>query len=298
MDDDERVGEYLQWLAVERGRSRATLEAYRRDVRHFREWWQRPLADVTTESLEEFTLHLQQNRAPASVSRTLSSLRGFFTFLRDEEMLRRNPSERLKVPTRRRSLPKPLGEEEMVRLLESVSPVDPSSRRDRALLELLYGTGVRVSEATGVSLSDLDFDEELLRVTGKGSKQRLVPLSPHVRVALKDYLSPVGRGAFPGVQRHQRLFVNQRGGPLSRQGVDLIIAHRALLAGIERHRVSAHVFRHSCATHMINHGADIRVVQELLGHASITTTQTYTAVALSTLSEVYASAHPRAQDLP
>ncbi len=296
MDDEDRVREYLQWLAVERGRSRATLEAYRRDVRHFREWWNRPLDEVGPDTLEEFALVLRARCAPASVARSLSSLRGFFSFLRDEHLLASNPAERLHPPARRRSLPKPLSESDISRLIESVLPDDPVGRRDRALLELLYGTGVRVSEATGVTLSDLDFDEDLLRVTGKGDKQRLVPLSSLVQRALRDYLGPGGRSNFPGAQRHQRLFVNQRGGPLSRQGVDLIIAHRALYAGIDRSRVSAHVFRHSCATHMINHGADIRVVQELLGHASISTTQTYTAVALSTLSDVYAHAHPRAQE--
>ncbi|NNN03650.1 MAG: tyrosine recombinase [Acidimicrobiaceae bacterium] len=295
MDDDGRVREYLQWLAVERGRSRATLEAYRRDVSQFRQWWQRPLDEVRPESLEEFAVVLRDSRAPSSVARTLSSLRGFFTFLRDENLLSRNPAERLHAPARGRSLPKPLSEAEITRLIESVVPLDRAGRRDRALLELLYGTGVRVSEATGITLSDLDFDEDLLRVTGKGSKQRLVPMSSVVRAAVLTYLAPAGRASFPGSERHQRLFVNQRGGPLSRQGVDLIIAHRALTAGVDRSRVSAHVFRHSCATHMLNHGADIRIVQELLGHASISTTQTYTAVALSTLSEAYDSAHPRAR---
>jgi site-specific recombinase XerD len=295
LDDDGRVREYLQWLAVERGRSRATLEAYRRDVSQFRQWWQHPLDEVRPESLEEFAVVLRASRAPSSVARTLSSLRGFFTFLRDENLLSRNPAERLHAPARGRSLPKPLSEVEITRLIESVVPLDRAGRRDRALLELLYGTGVRVSEATGITLSDLDFDEDLLRVTGKGAKQRLVPMSSVVRAAVLTYLAPAGRSSFPGSERHQRLFVNQRGGPLSRQGVDLIIAHRALTAGVDRSRVSAHVFRHSCATHMLNHGADIRIVQELLGHTSISTTQTYTAVALSTLSEAYDAAHPRAR---
>jgi integrase/recombinase XerD len=176
--------------------------------------------------------------------------------------------------------------------MASTSPVD---KRDKALLELLYGTGARVSEAIGVTLSNLDFDEKLILVTGKGSKQRLVPMGRALELALRDYLGPGGRSAL-NPRASTRLFVNVRGGNLSRQGVDLIIDRHALIAGIERSRISAHVFRHSCATHMLAHGADIRVVQELLGHSSIATTQLYTAVSMTSLQQEYESAHPRAHE--
>jgi integrase/recombinase XerD len=213
-----------------------------------------------------------------------------------EGHLSSDPSTRLKGGRRGRTLPKPLSEEEMVRLLDSVPSTTPFDRRDRALLELLYGTGARVSEVVGIGLEDLDFDEELILVTGKGSKQRLVPMGSTLKESLTEYLGPGGRDSFPEAKRSARLFLNARGGSLSRQGIDLVIDKRALVAGLDRSRISAHVFRHSCATHMLAHGADIRVVQELLGHASISTTQIYTAVALTSLKREYQNAHPRALD--
>ena len=172
---------------------------------------------------------------------------------------------------------------------------DPAlARRDQALLELLYGTGCRVSEAVGIQLQDIDFDEGLIRVTGKGSKQRLVPIGGVLVDALISYLAPEGRPRLVSPSSRSFLFLNARGGPLTRQGVDLVIRQRALLAGVPREIVSAHVFRHSCATHMLEHGADIRVVQELLGHVSIATTQLYTSVSTSVLRSSYEAAHPRA----
>lgn len=192
--------------------------------------------------------------------------------------------------------PKPLGEEEIELLIDSIGRSVPSDLRDRALLELLYGTGARVSEVVGIGLEDLDFDEELILLTGKGNKQRLVPMGKALKTALRDYLGPGGRSSFPDARKDSRLFLNARGGVLSRQGIDLIIDKRALEVGIERARISAHVFRHSCATHMLAHGADIRVVQELLGHVSISTTQIYTAVAVTSLKREYQDAHPRAHD--
>jgi integrase/recombinase XerD len=189
-----------------------------------------------------------------------------------------------------------LGEDEVAALLDSVPRTTPIDLRDRALLELLYGTGARVSEVVGLGLGDLDFDEELILVTGKGSKQRLVPMGATLKLALREYLGAGGRSEFRDARKDARLFLNARGGALSRQGIDLIIDKRALPVGIERSRISAHVFRHSCATHMLAHGADIRVVQELLGHVSISTTQIYTAVAVTSLKREYHHAHPRAHD--
>ena len=291
------LSDYIEWLTVEKGRSRATLEAYERDIRQFLDWWgERPLDDVGAGDLERYLADLRLSRAASSVARSLSSLRGWWGFLVDEGLLSVNPSS-LVTPSRRgRSLPKPLPEEVVARLLDGLNADTPVDRRDRALLELLYGTGARVSEVVGLQIQDLDFDEGLIRVTGKGAKQRLVPMGRSLTSALQDYLGPGGRGEFPRPRAHAHVFVNARGGPLSRQGVDLIINARALAAGIDRSTVSAHVFRHSCATHMLAHGADIRVVQELLGHASIATTQVYTAVSGTSLKNAYHAAHPRAHD--
>jgi integrase/recombinase XerD len=297
---EQYLAEYLQWLTIEKGRSRATTEAYRRDLTRLLEWMKGE--DVGLDALQEHDLERYCNqlrrakRAETTIARAVASIRGWFAFLVVEGHLESDPSVRLRGGRRGRTLPKPLAEEEVAALLDSIPDTTPIDRRDRALLELLYGTGARVSEVVGVGLGDLDFDEELILVTGKGSKQRLVPMGSTLKLALRDYLGAGGRGALPDARKDTRLFLNARGGALSRQGVDLIIDKRALQVGIERSRISAHVFRHSCATHMLAHGADIRVVQELLGHVSISTTQIYTAVAVTSLKREYHNAHPRAHD--
>ncbi|MDE3092244.1 MAG: tyrosine recombinase [Acidobacteriota bacterium] len=294
---EQLLGEYVQWLTVEKGRSRATIEAYERDVHAFLAWWgERPLNSVTSADLEAYLNVARDVRAASSVARALSSLRGWWGFLVDEGHVGVDPCAYVTPARRGRTLPKPLAEETIVALLDSMPRATPVDRRDRALLELLYGTGARVSEVVGLEIQDLDFDEEVIRVTGKGSKQRLVPMGRSLQGALREYLSPGGRSEFPHPRAHAHVFVNVRGGPLSRQGIDLIIDARALAAGVDRHSISAHVFRHSCATHMLAHGADIRVVQELLGHASIATTQAYTAVSIASMQSAYNNAHPRAHD--
>ena len=295
----EPLEEYLQWLAVERGRSRATLEAYRRDLRRLAEWAahaERDPLTLTPEELERYANALRATQAAASVARALTAIRGWYGFLIEERALTEDPTARLAPARRGRSLPKPLSEETVFAIIDGVGDEGPLDRRDRALLETLYGTGARVSEVCGIDLADLDLDEEVVRVTGKGNKQRLVPIGRSLRRSLDDYLAPGGRSALVRGRRTDRLFVNVRGEPLSRQGVDLVVRRRALEAGVSAHGVSAHAFRHSCATHMLAHGADVRTVQELLGHASIATTQVYTAVAITTLQREYREAHPRAHD--
>ena len=297
---DRYLQEYLQWLTIEKGRSRATIEAYRRDITRLREWMTKQKLTVDSlreEDLERYGNSLRrQKRAESSIARSVASIRGWFAFLVVEGYLAVDPSARLRGGRRGRTLPKPLGEEEVAELLDSIGDDSPSDLRDRALLELLYDTGARVSEVVGIGLGDLDFDEELILLTGKGSKQRLVPMGSTLATVLRRYLGPGGRSTFPQARKDTQLFLNARGGSLSRQGIDLIIDKRALTVGIERSRISAHVFRHSCATHMLAHGADIRVVQELLGHVSISTTQIYTAVAVTSLKREYQNAHPRAHD--
>ena len=297
-DDEGLLGEYVHWMSVEKGRASATLAAYRGDGEAFLTWLAREglrLTDVTETEVERYLGHLRATRAASSSARATSSLRGWFAFLVEEGHLDHDPTSRVRTARRGRRLPKPLSEEEIAHLLDGLTGESAIDKRDRALLELLYGTGVRVSEATGVTLNDLDFDEKLIRVTGKGSKQRLVPMGSALEAALRDYLAPGGRSELRP-RGTTRLFLNVRGGALSRQGVGLIVERRALGAGIDRSRISAHVFRHSCATHMLAHGADIRVVQELLGHASIATTQLYTAVSVASLQREYESAHPRAHE--
>jgi integrase/recombinase XerD len=300
MSPDPLLEEYLQWLTIEKGRSRATIEAYHRDLDSLLTWMDEHdiLLDALNETeLEEFFNGARDaKRAPSTVARAVASVRGWLAYLMDEGHLATDPSARLKGGRRGRTLPKPLGEDEIVKLLDSIPGTSSCDRRDRALLELLYDTGARVSEVVGLTLSDLDFDEELILLTGKGAKQRLVPIGATLTRVLKEYLEPGGRASLVGTKKIANVFLNARGGALSRQGVDLIVHKRSLAVGIERSRISAHVFRHSCATHMLAHGADIRVVQELLGHASIATTQLYTAVSVTTLQREYHHAHPRAHD--
>jgi site-specific recombinase XerD len=296
---DEALDDFLQWLTIEKGRSRATLEAYRRDLDALGVWLgesRLTLGRIREEDLEGYFNGLRETRQASTVARSVAAVRGFLSYLLDEGQLALDPSARLKGGRRGRTLPKPLGEEEVAKLLDAIPSTTPIDLRDRALLELLYATGARVSEVVGLDLSDIDFDEELILLTGKGSKQRLVPMGGTMQRALRDYLGPGGRPTLLAGRKSRRVFLNARSGELTRQGVDLIVHKRALLVGIDRSRISAHVFRHSCATHMLAHGADIRVVQELLGHASIATTQIYTAVSVMTLQREYHHAHPRAHD--
>ena len=292
--------DYLNFLTIEKGRSPATVSAYRHDLENFAEWVTVrgvETRSATTAEITSYMAHLRSSgSATSSTNRHLAALRGWFAFLRSENLIQIDPAAKLSAGRRSRTLPKPVPMSDMIRLLESVSGSSATDRRDRAVLELLYGTGARVSETVGIQLQHVDFDEKLILVTGKGSKQRLVPLGGALDRSLREYLDRGARDAMATGAGRSFLFVNQRGGPLSRQGVNLIIRHRALEAGLPASHFSAHVFRHSCATHMLERGADIRVVQELLGHVSIATTQLYTAVSLTSLQNAYALAHPRAND--
>lgn len=299
MESREAVREYLGWLVVEKGRRPATIDAYGRDLERFVGWleeWGSSLNEVDADTMAKYLESLREGAlATSSVNRHTSTLKGWIVFLRQEGAITADPTPGLAATRRPKSLPKPWPEADVRRLLDSVVPETALDRRDKALLELLYGTGARVSEAIGIQLGDLDFDERLVRVTGKGDKQRLVPMGDVLCDTLRDYLGPEGRPKLAAATSRSHLFLNHRGGPLSRQGVDLMIRKRALEAGLPGN-ISAHILRHSCATHMLEHGADVRIVQELLGHASIATTQAYTAVSLTSLRSAYAEAHPRAQD--
>jgi integrase/recombinase XerD len=248
----------------------------------------------------EYVAHLRrQGLAPASVARALVAVRSLYRFLVQEGGAAGDPAVDVRPPPIPQSLPKALSEDEVLSLLASVTGTGPVALRDRAVLEVLYGTGARISELTGLSLSDLAVDDQLVRVLGKGNKERLVPLGRHARQALAAWLGPDGRPALVPPRWARRtdsdaVFLNLRGGRLSRQGAWGIVRHYGQLTGLDG-RLSPHVLRHSCATHLLDHGADIRVVQELLGHASIATTQVYTKVSMERLRAAYVAAHPRAR---
>ncbi|HEX2192118.1 MAG TPA: site-specific tyrosine recombinase [Acidimicrobiales bacterium] len=297
------VEELLSWLAVEKGRSPNTLAAYRRDLTAYAEFLagrRVALGDVTERVVEDYLAFLRAaGRAPASVARALVSVRALHRFLEDEGGAAGNPAGDVGPPRVPAGLPKALSEEEVDALLGAVVGEDAVARRDRAILEVLYGCGLRVSELVGLSLGDLDLEGGLLRAFGKGAKERVVPVGRVARQALAAWLSADGRGALAPARWARRgdaeaVFLNARGGRLSRQGAWRIVHRYGDRVGLGD-KLTPHVLRHSCATHMLDHGADIRVVQELLGHASISTTQVYTRVSTERLRRVYEAAHPRAR---
>ena len=299
---DVRAEEFLAWLAVERGRSPRTVEAYRRDLLRYRGHLasqQRSLDSAGAADVVAFVRALQHDGlAPASVTRTLVSVRGLHRFLVAEGHRGDDPTVDVEIPSLPRGLPKALSVAQVASLMDAVVGDDPPARRDRAVLELMYGTGCRISEAGSLSLPDVDLHDGLVRVTGKGAKERIVPLGRCAAEALERWLEPAGRGALEPDRWARRgdaeaVFLNRRGGRLSRQGLWLIVRRHGDAAGIGS-QLTPHVLRHSCATHMLDGGADIRIVQEMLGHASISTTQVYTRVSTERLRAVYRAAHPRA----
>jgi integrase/recombinase XerD len=298
--------ELLSWLAVEKGRSPNTLAAYRRDLAAYVEFLAGrtlDLAGVTERVVEDYLAFLRAaGRAPASVARALVSVRALHRFLEDEGQATDNPASDVGPPRVPAGLPKALSEDEVAALIGAVAGDHAVARRDRAIVEVLYACGLRVSELVGLSLGDLDLDAGLLRAFGKGSKERLVPVGRPARTALAAWLAPAGRAALAPARWARRgdaeaVFLNARGGRLSRQGAWRVVHGYAERVGLGD-RLTPHVLRHSCATHMLDHGADIRVVQELLGHASISTTQVYTKVSTERLRRVYDAAHPRARGRP
>jgi integrase/recombinase XerD len=297
------VTEFLTWLASERGRSPNTLSAYRRDLRAYCAWLGERGLDlhaVGPADIEAYVAALRDaGRAPSSVARATVAVRSLYAFCAAEGLAEHDPAADVEPPGVPRGLPKALAEDEVQSLLAAVVGTDPVARRDRAILEVLYGTGMRISELVGMSLGDVDLGDALVRVLGKGDKERVIPLGRHAHEELSAWLAPSGRGALAPARWARRgdaeaVFLNQRGGRLSRQGAWGIVARHGRRVGLDT-KLTPHALRHSCATHMLDHGADIRAVQELLGHASISTTQIYTGVSVERLFAVYAAAHPRAK---
>ena len=295
--------EYLDWLVLEKGRSANTIAAYRRDLRDYlafgadRDW---SPADVTAGGVLAWVrARLAAGLAAATVKRGLTTVRNFHRWMVLEELRPDDPTVAVELPRVPRGLPKALSQDEAAALVAAPPGGGPLARRDRAVLETLYGTGVRVSELVGLSLGDVDLAAASMRVLGKGAKERVLPLGRLAVRALADWLAPAGRGEMEPERWASRgdseaVFLNRRGGRLSRQGVYQLVRRHGRDAGVTS-TLTPHVLRHSFATHLLDNGADIRVVQELLGHAKVTTTQIYTSVSRERLFQVYAEAHPRAR---
>lgn len=297
------VAGYLDHLAVERGTSRNTLDGYTRDLRRYAAHLTRTgtgdLAAVTEAHVSAFLALLREGDAEhpplaaSSAARALVAVRGLHKFAVREGLVDVDPARSVRPPSAPRRLPKALPVDDVVRLLDTPGE-GAGPLRDRALLEVLYSTGARISEAVGLDLDDVDDHERTVLLAGKGGKQRLVPIGRPALDALDAYLVRARPGLATRGRGTPAVFLNLRGGRLSRQSAWQVLKVAAERAGIAA-SVSPHTLRHSFATHLLEGGADVRVVQELLGHASVTTTQIYTLVTVNTLREVYATAHPRAR---
>ena len=291
---------FLRHLRAERGLAPSTIEAYRRDLRRYAVYLDErdiDLAAVTPEDVEGFVVWLRESRrsddtpyAERSLGRTVVAVRGLHRFLRVDGGAPSDPAAGVAAPSAGRSLPKALSEDDVARLLEAPAVSTPAGLRDRAALELLYGAGLRISELTGLDVDDVDLVDRMVLVRGKGDRQRIVPFGTPAGEAIERWLT-LGRPSL--APRVPALVLNLRGGRLSRQGLWQVIRAHADQAGIRAH-VTPHTLRHSFATHLLDGGADVRAVQELLGHASVTTTQIYTLVSRGAMRRVYEQAHPRA----
>ncbi|MGV9770035.1 site-specific tyrosine recombinase XerD [Microbacterium sp. NPDC003461] len=297
---ERAIDAYLRHVTIERGLSDHTVAAYRRDLAGYGEWLaERGIADtdaVTAAIVAEFAAERASADPPpaaSSLARLQSSVRGLHRFLAREGHAADDPAQRLRPPKQPRRLPKALSIDQVERLLQAPPPDEPLGIRDRALLELLYATGARVSEAIGLDVDDLAHGD-VVRLRGKGSKERIVPVGSYARAAVDAYLTRVRPDLATRGRASPKLFLGARGAPLSRQSAWLVIQAAAERAQLSAH-VSPHTLRHSFATHLLQGGADVRVVQELLGHASVATTQVYTHVTVDTLRDVYATSHPRAR---
>jgi integrase/recombinase XerD len=307
------VRTYLDHLVVERGVADNTLKSYRRDLRRYVGWLAgrgvRTLSDVGEDAVTGFLVALREGDtdhpplSAGSAGRTVVAVRGFHRFAVREGLTAVDPSAAVHPPAPAKRLPKALPLADIERILDAAgAPGTALALRDRALLEVLYGTGARISEAVGLDLDDLDLDQGTVLLRGKGSKERIVPVGSYARTAVEAYLvraravlraGSSGGTSSPAARALPAVFLNARGGRLSRQSAWTVLVRAAERAGV-RAEVSPHTLRHSFATHLLDGGADVRVVQELLGHASVTTTQVYTLVTVDSLREVYATAHPRA----
>lgn len=298
MDLAHALEEYLGYLAVERGSSENTIASYGRDLARYVAWLaERGVTDpedVTRQLIEEHVGALVDvGLAPSSVERAVSAIKGLHRFMVVDELCSAFPTADLPLPAKPARLPDVISVEAAARLLDQPFPQTPSGLRDRAILETLYGCGLRASELCGLDLRSVVLDEALLRVHGKGGKERVVPVMGTAAAALSAYLEQ-GRGELVGRRSTQAVFLNVRGGRLSRQSVHAIVERYGRVAGIEG--LHPHTLRHSYATHLLEGGADLRAVQELLGHANIATTQLYTHVDRSHIRRVYLAAHPRARE--
>jgi len=302
MMQEELLRDFIDYLYGERDYSPYTLDNYERDIKQFflhldknkQEDEEILIKNVDRYTVRAYLGHLRsRGLKKSSISRKLSSLRAFYRFLKNRKKIAENPLQRIHSPKHEKNLPRVLDMQEMKKILDTLFiDRDTLTLRDKAIFELLYGTGIRVSELTGLKLETVDLESELLRVLGKGGKERIVPLAGKVLLALQDYIFFARKELNLG-NESKYVFFNSRGGVLTTRGVRYIVNKRLEKAALNI-KVSPHVFRHSFASHLLDNGADLRIIQELLGHANLSTTQIYTHVSGAGLQKIYNRSHPRA----
>jgi integrase/recombinase XerD len=292
------IHEFINYLSVERGLAMNTLESYGRDLRQYSQFLDQDedesnLDSVTRTTIINYLVHLQtQGKATATIARRLAALKAFYQFLVREQRIKADPTANLESPKLEKRLPRVLTVKEVERLLAQPDPAQPAGVRDRAMLELLYATGIRVSELVSLNVNDVSLEMGYIKCSGKGSKERIVPLGTLAIQSCRDYLAAPRKRLIKD-REETALFVNHHGHRLTRQGFWKIVKKYAADAKVEK-EITPHTLRHSFATHLLENGADLRSVQEMLGHADISTTQIYTHVTKGRLKEVYARTHPRA----
>lgn len=291
---------FLSSLTFERGLADNTRESYASDLRFFGDYLElngiEGAKDVRLDDIVDFLMIQREDGLKGSTrKRRTAAIRQFFRYLHERKLISQNPTELMESQKQAKTLPKILSEDQVFRLLDSVNGNEPRDLRDRAILELLYGCGLRVTELVNLELSDFILDGELLRILGKGSKERVVPIGRSAGQAITDYIDKARNGFTRGNPYEQHVFITRLGKKFTRMGIFKIIKERAIKVDIPRSAISPHVLRHCYASHMLSHGADIRAIQELLGHSNIATTQVYTHVDTAKFSEIHKRFHPRAE---
>jgi len=297
---DDQVALFVNYLRAEKGFSQNTISAYQNDLSQLSLFLaasvvlDEPVGRLTRDQIIRFMLHLREKEyAPTTVARKIAAVKSFCHFLEQEGLIAEDPTAQIDSPRVTKYLPRAASVSEIERLLAQLVGDSPAALRDRAMLELLYATGMRVSELVSLNGPDLNLEDDVVQCRGKGGKQRQIPFGGRARESVDRYMAR-GRSLLLGSRAHEALFLNHHGDRLTRQGFWLIIKSYAKQAGIEK--ITPHTLRHSFATHLLSNGADLRSVQELLGHSSIATTQVYTHVADGRLRQVYDEAHPRARE--
>ena len=294
---DQALKLYLNHLSVERNLARNSLESYARDLRSYVEYLTQKnrAKSIQENDIQDFLNSKRSDQSEASITRLVASIRGFHKFMLQEEISDNNPAQYLSVGSKALRLPKTISSDEMNKIIDSISGQDPNVTRDKLIFEFLYGTGARISELVNTDLDDIDIDSNVVKIRfGKGSKQRIVPLGKSLKTAINNYLTRTRNSLINTKKPNNALILNPKGGRLTRQSIWEVVNRVSIQNKVED--LTPHTLRHAFATHLLEGGADVRVVQELLGHSSVNTTQIYTHITVERLREVFSETHPRARN--